>query len=106
MNRELNATFDDAAFDHLAFYNELTESIEMHLQACEDTRVCIEDLDLDVSVKKHETIFTEVSRKFRKESVAQMAAEAGLKVTGWFTDRREWFALVEMKKIRKNGGKK
>lgn len=106
VNRELNGTFNDAAFDHLAYYNETSERVEMHLQANEDTDACIADIDLDITVRKKETIFTEVSRKFRKETVARMAGEAGLRVSRWFTDRREWFALVEMKKVRKNAGKK
>jgi L-histidine N-alpha-methyltransferase len=98
LNRELNADFDLSAFEHLAFYNDGTESIEMHLRASEDMEVEIAALDLRLTMQRGETLFTEVSRKFRRETVEAMAREAGLGITNWYADRKEWFALVEMKK--------
>jgi L-histidine N-alpha-methyltransferase len=98
MNRELNASFSLSSFDHFAFYNEAAERIEMHLQATEDVDVDIEDIGLHVAMREKETIFTEISRKFRKETVEEMASDAGLMITRIFTDRQEWFSLVEMKK--------
>ena len=38
----------------------------MHLRAHEDISVEIADLDLQVAVKRGETVFTEISRKFTK----------------------------------------
>lgn len=96
LNRELNGDFDPADFDHLAFYNESREQIEMHLRATRQVRVRIEDLDMDLSLGEGETIFTEISRKFRRKTLEGMADAAGLSVVRWFTDRREWFALAEL----------
>ena len=98
LNRELSADFDPAAFEHVAFYNEGTESIEMHLRASEDLNVEVTGLDLHLGLERGETLFTEISRKFRRETVEALAREAGLGITNWYTDRKEWFALVEMKK--------
>lgn len=98
LNRELNADFVPGAFEHLAFYNSATESIEMHLRARENISVEIAGLELDVTMKRGETVFTEISRKFRRETVEEMAREAGLTIANWYTDRKEWFSLVEMKK--------
>lgn len=98
VNRELKGAFEPDSFDHIAFYNEETESIEMHLRANEDISVEVAELELTVTLQKGETIFTEVSRKFRRETVEAMAARAGLRIANWYTDKKEWFSLVEMKK--------
>jgi L-histidine N-alpha-methyltransferase len=96
MNRELRATFDLSSFDHLAFYNGERECIEMHLRANRDVAATIADVDLHMTMERGETIFTEICRKFSTMKVKQMAAEAGLMITRWFSDPREWFSLVEM----------
>ncbi len=98
LNRELNAGFNLAAFEHLAFYNEESECIEMHLKASRDLFVEIGDLDIQVNMKKGETIFTETSRKFSRKKAEEMSAEAGLRISRWFADARKWFALVELKR--------
>jgi L-histidine N-alpha-methyltransferase len=95
VNRELNASFDLSAFDHVAFFNEQRSRVEMHLRANRDLSVEIEDIGLHVAMQKGETIFTEMCRKFKKEDVVKMAAAAGLKVSRWFTDNRGLFTLAE-----------
>ncbi len=100
VNRELQADFDLHSFDHVAFFDPRTESIEMHLRANEDMVVDVAGLDLKVRMHRGETIFTEVSRKFRSAAVEAMAAQAGLRIAGWYTDKKEWFALAEMVKKR------
>jgi L-histidine Nalpha-methyltransferase len=96
VNRELNANFDPQKFDHLAFFNEETEQIEMHLVAGEDMKVEIPALDMEVDFDRGETIHTEISRKFTRESADTLFAAAGLAVERWFTDRKGWFSLVEL----------
>ncbi|NOQ32669.1 MAG: L-histidine N(alpha)-methyltransferase [Methanosarcinales archaeon] len=96
INRELNADFDVSAFDHVAFYNEEKEQVEMHLQANQRTSVAIKDLNLSVPFEAGETIHTEICRKFSKESAIKMFSEAGLSVEQWFTDPKGWFSLVEL----------
>ena len=100
MNRELRAAFDPSCFEHEAFYREDRECIEMHLRANRDLSVEIQDLDLEIEMKQGETIFTEVSRKFRRETLEETAADAGLRITEWFTDRKKWFSVVEFVKKR------
>ncbi len=96
VNRELKADFDKSHFDHLAFYNGAEEQVEMHLRANRDVSVEIEDLDLSISLRKGETVHTEICRKFSRRSTENMAEEAGLKISRWFTDPRGWFSLVEL----------
>ncbi len=96
MNHSLGANFDLSAFDHVAFYNEERECVEIHLRANRDVSVTLADIDLRVTLNKGETIFTEICRKFSREKVEQAASEAGLEIKRWFSDPRGWFSLVEM----------
>ncbi len=97
LNRELNADFDLSHFDHLAFFNEGRERIEMHLRANREISVEIDDLGITVEMEKNETIQTEICRKFTRNTAEHMASEAGLTITQWFSDTKEWFALAELK---------
>jgi uncharacterized SAM-dependent methyltransferase len=72
----------------------------MHLEANEDVSIEIADLELEVSMKQGETILTEISRKYEREGVERMASQAGLRIKRWYSDRKEWFALVEL--VKKN----
>ncbi len=96
LNTELDANFNLDHFNHLAIFNEEKERVEMHLQANRKMLINIRDLELMVKLEKDETILTEICRKFSKDSVEQMAFDAGLSVTKWFSDSKGWFSLVEM----------
>ena len=96
LNRELNANFNLDHFNHRAIFNTEKERIEMYLQANRDVSVKISSTGLKVELKKGETIHTEICRKFSEDSVEQMAFNAGLSVTKWFSDSKGWFSLVEM----------
>lgn len=101
LNRELRTSFDPGAFDHLAFYNQDRRQVEMHLRANRDIRVPIECLDHEVRMKKGETILTEICRKYSRKAAEDMAAGAGLRISRWMTDAREWFALAEVVSARR-----
>ncbi len=103
LNRELEADFDLDHFDHRAVFNAEKERIEMYLQANIDVAAEIGSLGLTVRLEKGERILTEVCRKFTKDSVDQLAFDAGLKVTKWFSDSRGWFSLVEMERWNEGG---
>ena len=77
-NRELGADFDLAGFRHRAIWNGGQSRMEMHLEATRDQTVHIGDDRIDFA--SGETIHTESSRKFTKDSVASMAAAAGWRV--------------------------
>jgi L-histidine N-alpha-methyltransferase len=98
INRELHANFNQSHFDHQAFFNEEMGRIEMHLRANREISVEIEALGLMVELDEGETIHTEICRKFSRDSAEKIAHASGLVVTRWFSDPKEWFALVEMRK--------
>ncbi len=93
INRELDADFDPALFDHVAFYDPAHEWIEMRLRARRAHRVRIAAVDLDVEFAAGEELRTEISAKFTPDRVAADFAAAGLELAGWMTDPQERFAL-------------
>ena len=93
LNRELNADFDLDAFRHRAVWVPEEQQIEMHLVSERDQTVRLPLLDLEVPFVEGEHILTEISRKFTRAGVEEMLAAAGLEMTAWYTDPREWFAL-------------
>lgn len=96
VNRELGANFRLDRFDHVAFFNEDREQVEMHLRANKELHVEIPGIDLTVAFEEGETIHTEISRKFSRESARNMVEEAGLEIAHWHADPKEWFALAEL----------
>ena len=93
LDRELGADFKPEAFEHRAVWDEQQEWIEMRLESVEDQRVHVGALDLDVEFAAGEQLRTEISAKFRRAGVVRELAAAGLRVTQWWTDPQDDFAL-------------
>ncbi|MEU1014109.1 L-histidine N(alpha)-methyltransferase [Streptomyces sp. NPDC005898] len=93
INRELDADFDPAAFDHVAVWDREREWIEMRLRSTADQTVKISALDLAVDFAAGEEMRTEISAKFRQEGVRAELAASALDLTHWWTDERGRFAL-------------
>ena len=53
----------------------------------------VDGIDLEVVVEPGETIWTEVSCKYTRESVERMLSDAGLELQHWFTGEDRAFAL-------------
>lgn len=93
VNRELDGDFDVSGFAHVVRWNAAEQRIEMWLRAERPQRVRIAALDLTVHFAAGEEMLTEVSCKFRAESVASELAVAGLRRTHWWTDADGDFGL-------------
>ena len=93
VNRELDADFDLAEFEHVARWNADEERIEMWLRTDTPQEVRVADLNLTVDFAAGEEMLTEVSSKFRPEGVAAELAAAGLRRTHWWTDEAGDFGL-------------
>jgi L-histidine N-alpha-methyltransferase len=92
MNRELDADFDPARFDHVAVFDKANSYIEMRLRAVDAHTVHVRALELEVPFAAGEEMRTEVSAKFTREQVADELAAAGLQLVRWWTD--DDFALL------------
>ncbi|SDC35599.1 L-histidine Nalpha-methyltransferase [Geodermatophilus telluris] len=86
LRRELGADVDPDAFDHVALWDAADEWIEMRLRSRTDQVVRVPALDLAVRFAAGEELRTEVSAKFRREGVEAELADAGLRMTHWWTD--------------------
>ena len=93
INRELGATFDVDGFAHVAVWDPDREWIEMRLRSLRDQRVDVPALDLTATFTEGEELRTEISAKFRQETVAAELAAAGLRLVHWWTDDPGDFAL-------------
>ncbi len=94
INRELGGTFDLAAFDHRAFFNDSESRIEMHLVSRARQSVRIESLGMTVEFEHDETIHTENSYKYTESGLRQLAARAGFEAAQIWTDSKQRFADV------------
>ncbi len=95
INRELQANFKPDAFEHLAFFNNEEERVEMHLRARRDIWVEVKAIGASFALRKGETIRTEICRKFRLHGAEKMILDAGMEVSRWYSDPKGWFSLVE-----------
>ncbi|RCR69463.1 L-histidine N(alpha)-methyltransferase [Larkinella punicea] len=98
INRELGANFDLSAFDHYEMYHPETGEARSYLVSQKEQTVAIRDLNLTVPFGYGEIIHTEISRKFTREGIAQLAEQSGFELTNWFTDCKHYFADVIFRK--------
>jgi L-histidine N-alpha-methyltransferase len=94
LNRELDADFDVAAFEHRAVWDVSNEWIEMRLLARRAMTVHVRELDLTVEFAAGEQMCTETSAKFRPAGIREMLAAAGFEPTRIWTDPDERHALT------------
>ena len=94
VNRAVRADFQPEIFQHHAFYKEQASRIEMHLIPASLQSVDLRDLALTIRVSPDETIWTESSYKFTRESTVAMLEEAGLRLEAWYADGDGMFALA------------
>ena len=84
INRELKADFDLQQFEHLANFNQKTQSIEMHLRSRIRQTVTIPDAANSYQFEERETIWTESCHKYSQDELASLARQSG------FSQRAQW----------------
>jgi len=67
--------------------------MEMFLRSVRRQKARLEEICLDVDLAAGELIHTEISVKFRRESLEAELANAGLAPAQWWTDVDGYFAL-------------
>ncbi|MPZ87502.1 MAG: L-histidine N(alpha)-methyltransferase [Nitriliruptorales bacterium] len=93
VNRHLHADFAPHAFAHVAVWDPNREWIEMRLRSILPQTVHVRDLDLVVDFGTGEELRTEISAKFRQESLEAELAAAGFTLAACWTDPAGDFAL-------------
>jgi L-histidine N-alpha-methyltransferase len=94
VNRELDADFEVEEFRHVAVWDAANEWIEMRLRPEREQTVTIKDLDLTVTFAAGEDLRTEISAKFRRDSIEAELAAVGLRTLQFWTDPAGDFGLM------------
>ena len=94
LNRKFEGNFDLAQFEHWDFYNQEECQIEMHLKSKKVQTVQLRAIDLTVEFAAGETIRSEISRKFKLNTVQEQLASRGLVPVQVWTDPNQWFGLI------------
>jgi L-histidine Nalpha-methyltransferase len=92
INRELGADFNLQQFEHLARFNELTHSVEMHLRSRSRQKVAIPEASISVHFEKEETIWTESSHKYSRDELVSLAHHSGFHRQAQWMDQTWGFA--------------
>ena len=93
LNRELGADFDLDAFQHVAHYDAAEARMDIRLRSLAEQTVRLEALEMSVAFAAGEEMRTEISSKFTRERLERIYADAGLEMSGWFTDSAGDYAL-------------
>ncbi|MFC9475800.1 L-histidine N(alpha)-methyltransferase [Nocardia sp. NPDC055002] len=93
LNNRLDADFAPEKFDHVARWDAENEWIEMRLRATEAMTATVAGLNLTVDFAAGEEMRTEISAKFRPDSLAAELHRAGFTPTHTWTDPDNRFIL-------------
>ena len=97
LNRETGADFDLTKFKHEARWNVEKSRVEMHLLSTIDQNVKIGTTTLVFA--EGESIHTENSHKYTRESFEKIAAQSGWNINKFVTDEDQQFAIVALKPV-------
>jgi len=106
LNRRLGASFDVAAFDHVAFYDARNAWIEMRLRANRATRARVPRAGLKLVFEAGDEIRTELSCKYTRRSLLRRLGGSGLELRRWYSDQERLFALALLVRINPASGRR
>ena len=91
MNRELGANFIPDQFMHSPLYDPGKGRAISYLVSLEDQVVDIPACNMEVHLKKWETIQTEISQKYDMDMIYELAGNSGFRVCRDFFDSNRYF---------------
>lgn len=94
LNRELGADFEPGAFEHVAYYDQDRQRLELHLKSSRHQLVHVPGAGLDVTFEAGECLHTEISIKFTEASASNSLRAAGLRLERWYTDPEQRFGMA------------
>src|SRR3954470_24726812 len=92
INRELGGNFDLDQFEHLAFYDERFQRVDLRLISKRTQRIRVSGRNIDFEA--NEPIHTEYSHKYTIDRFARLASEAGWKLEQQWTDADNYFGVL------------
>lgn len=91
INRELSANFNMDQFDFYAYYNPDNGEVKSYIVSLCNQHVDIKETGISVELKKGETIWTELSKKYDPEELNNLAGKVNFKPVKHFTDADNYF---------------
>ena len=104
MNRELGAGVPVDAVEHVAFYNDRLEQIEIYARFLREVQLHVRPLGRSFRIAPGEMIRTEVSRKFRPEAVAATASAFSFAHERTYLAPDESFAVLLLRRTSRLPG--
>jgi L-histidine N-alpha-methyltransferase len=105
MNRELGSDIDLDAIEHEARYHPEREQVEIAARFTREQEVRVAPLGKSFTIAAGEMVHTEISRKFRLRKFIPYFEEFGFATEEVFTDERDWFALLLLRRVDGSAGK-
>ncbi len=93
MNRDLGTRLDLDAIEHVAYWNECRERIEIFARFTRSQVLALPELGRSFRLAAGEMVLTEVSRKFRLAEMTAVGARHGFDTVATFADAAYPFAL-------------
>jgi len=103
MNRELGSGIDLSVIEHVANYHPGLEQVEIFARFAEKQTIHVEQMQRNFAVEKGEMIQVEISRKFRLGEFIRYVGSFGFTAEAVFTDERNWFALLLLRRSASPG---
>jgi iron(II)-dependent oxidoreductase len=100
MNRELGTRVPLEAVEHVAFYNDRLERIEIYARFTRETWIDLPAIGRRFRIAAGEMVLTEISGKFRIGSVRSVVRRHGLDLERAWTDAEDRFALLLLRRRR------
>jgi L-histidine Nalpha-methyltransferase len=94
LQRELSASLDPEAFEHVARWDATNAWMDIRLRATRATTISFPTLDMKIDFAPGEEIHAEISAKFTREGIERELAGAGLRLDAWLTDAQGRFACA------------
>ncbi len=91
INRELGGEFATPDFDHAPEYDPESGAARSFIVSRKRQKVHIAALERDFEFSAGEKIFTEVSQKYGRPQIAELAADAGFRIGHEFFDSQHYF---------------
>ncbi|MFC1627739.1 L-histidine N(alpha)-methyltransferase [Gemmatimonadota bacterium] len=99
MNRELGSGVDLTAVEHEAKWNRQREQVELYARFTLPQTIRVGPLDEVFTFEAGDRILLEISRKFVLLDLERSLERFGLKRESVYTDEKDWFALLLLRKV-------
>lgn len=84
INKQLGANFNMNQFDHFPTYDPITGETKSYLVSCCEQEVFFKNLDKSIHFQAWEPIYTEISQKYSKDMLQDLAEKTGFSVMADF----------------------